>query len=196
MQQSWWDDNLTESDLVWFCEQLGSIDHGTRITVRNFLKSIGKVSLLDLACGPCIEYEGYKRDGMKVDYTGVDSSNLLLEKARIRNPEIRVINSDLETDFEDGIFDVVLARHILEHQEDFTRVIKEAARLSNRYVIVVTFREGEKTIINPIMLRNGLVHDNTVGSQDLRNSFEANKLNIKERIILGNNTVYIMEKKC
>jgi ubiquinone/menaquinone biosynthesis C-methylase UbiE len=180
---------------------MGTVNHSTRVTVRNFLRGFGKrISLIDLGCGPCIEYEGYKVNSIEVDYTGVDSSKILLQRARDRNPEIRVINSDLQTSFSNESFDVVLIRHILEHQKDFTCVIKEAVRLSKKYVIVVTFREGEKTIINPTnrvrrIISKEPIFDNTIGSKDLRDCLEVNHLSLKQKFACEGNTVYITEKR-
>ncbi len=201
MNKTWWDASLNESNMAWFREAVGDVDHPVRVIIRDFLKSFDQqISLLDLGCGPCIEYEGYRKDSINVDYTGVDSSEFLLQTAKIRNPEMKVILSDFQTNLEDESFDVVLVRHILEHQEDFTRVIKEAVRLSKRYVIVVTFREGKETIINltshirRLASKGYSVYDNTIGSDDLKKCFEENHLHVSQKTVYGNNTIYITKQ--
>jgi SAM-dependent methyltransferase len=115
-----------------------------QFVIRGFLEKLGGVlqtfewqSLLDVGCG-----EGF------VDYfimenftgstiTGVDSDQHAIEVAKNINPKVSYIKTNADTlDFADSSFDAVICIEVLEHIEDYEKVISELARISKGPVII------------------------------------------------------------
>jgi 2-polyprenyl-3-methyl-5-hydroxy-6-metoxy-1,4-benzoquinol methylase len=70
---------------------------GTQEARFRVLTAIGDLegcSVLDVGCGFGDLYEYLCRNGVNVDYTGVDLSPDLLEIARQRHPDVRFISAD------------------------------------------------------------------------------------------------------
>lgn len=101
-------------------------------------------SLLDVGCGPGVTYESFFKAGradVTAHYTGLDVSPGMVEACRDLFPEgdFRQGSAD-ELPFDDGRFDVVLLRHVLEHALGYEREIAEAVRVARKRVIIVMWR--------------------------------------------------------
>ncbi|MGA9141537.1 MAG: class I SAM-dependent methyltransferase [Methanocella sp.] len=86
---------------------LGWIE-GTQETRFRVLAAIGDLegsSVLDVGCGFGDLYEYLCRNGISVDYTGVDMNPDFVEIARERHPDARFIVADFEEAKIDGRFD-------------------------------------------------------------------------------------------
>lgn len=98
---------------------------GERIT-----SGIGPARVLDLGCGAGFLANYLAEQGHQV--TGLDSTAANLEVARAYDRTTRaryVVGDACELPFADGSFDVVCAMDLLEHVEDPSRVVAEAARV-------------------------------------------------------------------
>ncbi len=70
-------------------------------------------------------------------YTGADFSEAMIELARSRYPNSSFTTADArELPFPSQSYDVVLAGAILEHVGEWSRVLDELCRVSNRYLIL------------------------------------------------------------
>jgi ubiquinone/menaquinone biosynthesis C-methylase UbiE len=93
-----------------------------------------------------VELEGYKKYGIDVDYKGIDATPKMIDYVRRIFPEDKFELGDITNIHEeDGSFDVVLARHILEHLPDYREAVKECFRVAKRAVIVSLFIELNNT---------------------------------------------------
>jgi len=107
------------------------VDSPSREKIREILRQFPGATLLDVACGPAIELEGYKKYGIKVDYTGMDVTLRMLDYARRLFPDAKFTLGDItHVEQGDGSFDVVLARHILEHSPHYREALKECFRVA------------------------------------------------------------------
>ena len=72
---------------------------------------------------------------------GIDTSREMLQ----RNPIDRTLLMDVQDlQFDGGTFDVVFAHDMLHHVSDLDKAVREMARVSKRYVVIV-----EPNILNP-----------------------------------------------
>lgn len=81
--------------------------------------------------------------------TGLDNSRNMLAE----NPCPRVVQCGAtDLPFRDSSFDVAFEANLLHHVEDRTKVVREMARVSRRWVVLI-----EPNRYNPLMLAFGLV---------------------------------------
>ena len=139
---TWWDNRhrkmLAEDFLRDGVEGTG---HPSRRYLRDWLSAHPGLTLLDVPCGPAVEYEGIRATGVPVTYIGMDASDKMLAIARGRFPEAEFRSGDVTSlPLADGSIDVVLCRHILEHLPDFRPAVSEAVRVARQRVFLVLFR--------------------------------------------------------
>jgi SAM-dependent methyltransferase len=97
--------------------------------------------ILDVGCGNGIYTIRLARGGAEV--TGLDYSNPLLRQ----NPHRRLVRGDAtRLPFPDGWFDCVFEANVLHHVGERESVIREMARTSSRYVVLL-----EPNRYNPLM---------------------------------------------
>jgi ubiquinone/menaquinone biosynthesis C-methylase UbiE len=138
-RRDYWD-HAQEQDLGRVVELLSHTDDPERFEIRRVLHELKPRTVLDAGCGPATEFEGYQRAGLPMTYTGIDGSERMLAMARRRYPSARLVRGALDAmPFGDRSFDVVLLKHVLEHQPDYRPVIREAVRLCRRAVVIDLF---------------------------------------------------------
>jgi ubiquinone/menaquinone biosynthesis C-methylase UbiE len=148
MKQSdtWWDNQSLRGMRDKFLrDSVEGVDHPSRKYLRAWLEQHPNLCLLDIPCGPGVEYEGLQLYQTPVHYLGMDFSDTMVEivKKKFPRADFRA-GSILQIPLPDRAVDVVLCRHILEHLEDYHPAIKEAARVSKRWVILILFREPNR----------------------------------------------------
>jgi SAM-dependent methyltransferase len=98
---------------------------------------IPRPRLLDVGCGSGYYSEVFSNlltDG--VDYTGVDYSGAMIERARARYPSASFKVADAtRLPYADGAFDIVFNGVSLMHIIDYQAAIREAARVAARYCV-------------------------------------------------------------
>ena len=138
-QRDYWD-TTKEQEVDHVVSLLSETQDPERIEIRRILRELETRTLLDAGCGPGTELTGYKESAMRIDYTGIDGSQRMISLARQRHPSASFIRGSLsELPFNDKSFDVVLLKHILEHQTDYQPLVKEAVRVSRKAVIINHF---------------------------------------------------------
>jgi len=174
IQNKWWKDNVSKRKDE-FNSWLGDLNSIDRIVARERIKAMGHRSVLDCACGFAIEYYGFKHDNIKIDYTGMDSTEFIVKDCQSRN--INVVQGSIEdSPFGDSIFDVVYARHILEHLSGYEVALNQLIRCAKHEVIINFFLVPTK---EPADLKtdvnlNNEVYVNRYCSTDIENSLRDN----------------------
>lgn len=139
---TWWDNQDAEYLRQQFLrDPIEGVDHPSRRWVRDWLRAHPGLTLLDIPCGPGVEYEGFRREDVPVTYMGMDVTDTMLATVRRSYPEgdFRPGNI-LKIPLPDDAVDVVLCRHIIEHLEDHRPAIREAVRVARSIVLIVLFR--------------------------------------------------------
>ena len=194
-----WDEKRIEGFLR--SEQEG-IHSRSRRKIREILLEFPGSTLLDVACGPAVELEGYKKYKVNVDYTGIDATPKMIDYARRMFPDGKFKLGDITNiDEADNSFDVVLARHIFEHLPHYKEGMKECFRVARRAVIVNFFIELNNTGRDIITTR-GKHYYNNCYSRKLLENFLTTMLKVKnfENIrnlgasMFSQNEIYLIRK--
>ena len=123
------------------------VENRGRRRIAQYLAQQDSPSVLDAACGNCVNYEAFSSiiPGNDFTYVGVDRGHRFLDNAFRRygeNDNFSVVNGFIEElPFEDDSHDFVIIRHVLEHlPEGYEVAIEEALRVA-RYAAIVVFFE-------------------------------------------------------
>lgn len=108
--------------------------------IRESIAIEKETTLLDVGCGN--GFFTYHWDQI-CNVTGVDYSEKMLEMNPVKNVKQMDINN---MSFEDNSFDIVFCHAVLHHVDDIGHVIREMARVSKKYVVIL---EPNRT--NPLM---------------------------------------------
>lgn len=119
--------------------------------IRRILRVENPGSVLDVGCGPGVEYEGIVRAGLSVRYTGVDVTSQMIDVAKSKFPDAKWIVGDIyDLPFPDRSFELVMCRAVLEHLPDYTGALKELNRVARRLVLITLYR---KLTLEPSTIR-------------------------------------------
>lgn len=91
-------------------------------------------TLLDIGCGDGLLLSLVKERDIVAK--GLDISEKAVEKARAKGLDVAVYDTDGSIPFPDNTFDVVVMLDVLEHVYTPEALLREAARVSKRWVIV------------------------------------------------------------
>ncbi|MBF0554499.1 MAG: class I SAM-dependent methyltransferase [Nitrospirae bacterium] len=188
-QNEWWEKNV-KSRYNEFVSWLGNNQNSTRLWIKDFIINNGVKSILDTACGPCIDYEVLKPTCIK--YSGIDSTSVLVDMAKLRGIDVSHGNIE-ELPFNDNSFDMVYGRHILEHLEYYEKAIKESVRCSKKYVAYTFFLEHKDEDIFRV---NEGAYANSYNLNKMRDfiqSLGCMPLMVKYPVF-GNQSIIIIEK--
>ncbi len=137
--EQWWEQTLEDKvSLETFRDWLGNAQAPSRKTFRNYIKERGYTSMLDAACGLCIDYWGIQNEEIAIKYTGLDVTERLVS-ANCTNGVNVVLGSIESIPFEDGAFELTYGRHILEHLEGFETALDELIRCASKEALVTFF---------------------------------------------------------
>jgi glycosyltransferase involved in cell wall biosynthesis len=118
-----------------------STNISARWCLAQILLSQGQ-TLLDVGCGPGAMWVHLEPHRDRISWTGIDATPHMLEVARRRFPSVPLVHGDSAAlPFDAGAFDVVLMRHVLEHQPPglMERSLAEAMRVAKRAVVLDFF---------------------------------------------------------
>lgn len=161
---AWWDFCLGNTvSYSLFAQWLGDIRAPSRVAVKNHLLKAGYKSILDVACGLCIDYYVFNNANPNINYHGIDISQKLVARARAAG--INVIHADIDNiPYDDNMFDIVYGRHILEHLDHYKRAMGELIRLAKKEVLIVFFikpSNAKDDIIDQGFLDGHTIYHNT-----------------------------------
>lgn len=125
----------------------------SRILLRLHTLKNKYTSVLDVGCGFCTDYDALKRSSILLDYMAVDICPTFVDQAQQRGIPARVARAQ-QLPFEDGSYDLVYARHVVEHTKDLPEVLKEMIRVAGREVAIVFFAKPTEMLVDRIQLVN------------------------------------------
>lgn len=130
---SWWDRNYKLGQFRSWLTNEGSF---SRSILTDLVR--GYDSVLDCACGTCLDYFEYKKKLIPVKYKGVDSCQGLVDEAKTFGIDCD-LGSIEDLPYKDKSFDIVTARHILEHLDYYEKAISEMCRVAKYEVAIIFF---------------------------------------------------------
>jgi ubiquinone/menaquinone biosynthesis C-methylase UbiE len=135
---TWWDKNISNPG-NYMRGHGDSVGVASRDWVLTQIKD-GE-SLLDVGCGPGVEYENLVRHNRDVIYRGVDFSQCFIDACHDMFPGGDFRFGDArKLEEADKSFDTVLLRHVLEHCPGYADPIAEACRVARKRVLIVMWR--------------------------------------------------------
>jgi ubiquinone/menaquinone biosynthesis C-methylase UbiE len=117
-------------------------DNMGRRRLATMIREYDNPLVLDVACGTCVNWEVLRNLNVRCQYTGIDRTKKMLEHAKnLYRDQIKLDEGYIQAlPFTDGQFDIVIARHILEHLgEGYEAAIKEVYRVASKEAIIVLF---------------------------------------------------------
>lgn len=142
-------DFMTEEHIAGFLRNHGTgVDNYGRAALARIIdQQYDNPTVVDAACGTCVNWDVIKRMGVKCQYTGMDRTEGMVAEAAKRYPEITVTQGYVQDmPFEDGEADIVIMRHILEHlQEGYEDAIREGLRVAKKELVVVFFLDPSRS---------------------------------------------------
>lgn len=124
--------------------QHGPAKHRTYLLDK--MDELGVSGFLDVGCGTGPLYELNRNRENPFMYKGVDYSWAMIEQAQKHFPEGSFEVQDARKLKEsDSAWDAVVLMHCLDHLDDYRAAIREATRVSRKYVIIILWRPFTST---------------------------------------------------
>ena len=196
IEQTYWDKNFSQDPEFAnkFFTAIGDKTAHSKKWFRLWLKNHPEFkNCLDVGCGPATEFEAFREDEISVAYTGVDSSNHLVEMNKSRG--VDMINAHAHSiPVNDSSYDLVMSRHVLEHNPTFQPVLEEMIRCASKLAVHIFFikpKAHEKINFDE---NQGLYPGNTYNFNDINvflenhpkvDRYEWVDINKKENMILA-----------
>ena len=136
-------DFMTEEHIAGFLRNHRTgIDNVGRHTLAQIIAQYDNPRVVDAACGTCVNWDVFKRVGVKCDYVGVDRTTGMLTEASKRYGDEITLQEGYVQDLplDDGEADVVIMRHIVEHLQDgYEAAVREGLRVASKELVLVFF---------------------------------------------------------
>lgn len=177
--EKWWTEN-TPKMFDTFDGWLGDTNSTSRVLAREHIKKMDYKTILDVPCGTCTEYLGYKQEEMPIAYTGLDITAYLVNRAKKMG--INAVEGSIEKiPFKDSSFEIVYSRHILEHLDYYELALNEAIRVAKNEVLVVFFINPSTTAPDSISRApyNGAILYHNRYNRDKLNAFVTKNPKVK-----------------
>lgn len=120
---------------------------------RALLSQLNAASMLEVGCGPGVDYVGAINTCPGISYTGVDMTQNMLDYCKSKYPKGKFVKGDIyRLPFADNQFELVYCKDVLNHLDDWYAGFSELYRVSSKYVLVnffyglgsVTFKRKEQ----------------------------------------------------
>jgi len=193
-EQTFWNNFIKNETMDTFTNWVGNFKAESKMYFYDYLKKKDYKTILDVGCGDATLYDGLKHSNINIEYTGADSCNYFVNLGKQRNinilkTDIRKINAD------DSSYDIVFARHIVEHQPNFETLFTEMIRLAKKECVHIFFIKPNMgdTVMN--YDKNTDLYHNRFGYlkiiEFLRNNSKVKKFEFKD--INKNESMLIMK---
>lgn len=137
IHEQWWQANCN-SKIHLFREWYGSAETKERTLLCNYLKEKQYESILDAGCSLCTLFFAIKKEQLDIDYQGLDVTQSFVERAQKFG--ITTTQASVEhMPFDDNTYDIVYARHVLEHLEYYQQALNEMIRVAKKEVMISFF---------------------------------------------------------
>jgi ubiquinone/menaquinone biosynthesis C-methylase UbiE len=173
-KQTWWDNNLNNEYMFnVFLGWVGDSSAKSKVFFREFLKQHNFESIIDIGCGPATEFFGFKNDNINIEYTGVDSSAILVDKNLKQG--IPMIKAEAHSiPVEDSSYEIAFSRHVLEHQPAFGPVLDEMIRIGKKLAAHTWFKKPSNEEVISYDPAQQLYH-NTYNKEDINKYILSNQ---------------------
>ncbi|OPH48672.1 hypothetical protein BC351_09480 [Paenibacillus ferrarius] len=97
-------------------------------------------TILEVGCGPGVDYVGASQTRPSIDYTGVDITPQMIEHCQRLYPHGKFQLADIYSlPFADNTFELVYCKDVLNHLDTWEKGFEELHRVSQKYILVNFF---------------------------------------------------------
>lgn len=126
---------------------------------RALLNQLSINRMLEVGCGPGVDYVGAVSSRPAIDYTGVDMTQNMVDYCTSQYPGGKFIQGDIhKLPFQDGSFELVYCKDVLNHLQDWGRGFSELHRVSSKYVLVNFFYGLSSTTFRGVEHHDGFLN--------------------------------------
>lgn len=156
---------LAEHEKLWECKSTdkkfleqcaswwGNENAISRILLRLHLLKNKYNSVLDVGCGFCTDYDALKRSSSNLEYMAVDICPAFIDKAQKRGIPAQIARAQ-QLPFADNRYDLVYARHVVEHTDNLYAVIAEMVRVAAKEAAIIFFAKPGAMLVDRIEMVN------------------------------------------
>ena len=145
----WWEEYADPETFLQ--EQLPRTEN-VRPVIYSIMKNVvrRRGSILDVGCGPAVDYEAIKDMGF--EWTGIDFTPQFIEYVKTKyggGANIKLMNAYKRLKFKDKKFNLTYAKDLFEHlpPDKWQKVVKGMWRVTKDYMLLAFFKppDGEPT---------------------------------------------------
>lgn len=186
----WWENNLGNMQHQ-FSTWLEQSDSDSRKAIFDFIRNNNINTVLECGPGTFIDYHVFFSKKLDISYAAIDITPKIVEQGKSLGLDIALSSIDNITK-PNSSYELVYCRHVLEHQDYFSKALDEMLRVSSKYIAVAFWLLSDhNTIINYDSM-NKLYH-NSYSKQDIESHIE--KLTLSYQWInCSNDKVLIVNK--
>ncbi|MFB9329630.1 class I SAM-dependent methyltransferase [Paenibacillus aurantiacus] len=127
---------------------------------RSLLEQLKVNKMLEVGCGPGVDFLGAKTVNPNMDYTGVDITPQMIEHCRLKYPEGNFMEGNiLNLPFADNSFEFVYCKDVLNHLDNWEAGFSELYRISGGFVLVNFFHGLGTTTFKKRELHEGYLNN-------------------------------------
>lgn len=107
---------------------------------RSLLDQLQINRMLEVGCGPGVDFTGAINTRPGIDYTGVDMTPNMINYCKAQYPQGTFIKGDIhQLPFSANEFELVYCKDVLNHLDDWYAGMSELYRVSSKFVLVNFF---------------------------------------------------------
>lgn len=107
-----------------------------RFFTWGYIPSDQSVSILDIGCGQALHFQELKVKYPLVSWSGLDISQVVMDKNKEICPEATFIKKDIMTEDLGQDYDYIVSMHTFEHLEDPLAVLQKCIKHARKDVII------------------------------------------------------------
>jgi ubiquinone/menaquinone biosynthesis C-methylase UbiE len=140
-------------------DELEGYNKPVRAKYRELLKELGVPNMLEVGCGPGVDYLGAVKTNPDIRYTGVDLTKQMIEHCQQHYPGGTFMQASIfQLPFANDSFELVYCKDVLNHLDDWKSGFAELLRVSGKYVLVNFFYGLGSVTINLKKQENGYLN--------------------------------------
>lgn len=191
VDRNWWEHKYGSIGRA-FDNWMGDYSEHARVYFRNKVKELQLKTVLDVGAGKAVDYDGFKTEMYPIEYSAIDITPQFVEAMKTKGIDAR-LGDCTKLPYLNNKFDVVYARHLLEHLPEIDETLKEMCRVAKRMVCIIFFMPpAVEDIIKTDGNLNGEVYLNSWGRKHIESI--VSKYGIYEWVTLKSQEMLLVYK--
>lgn len=168
-----------------------------RIPRRYYVDIVGRykaTNFLDLGCGLGTTYRMFAKQGVEIDYSGIDITPNFIAYCKKNFPGVDFQRASInKVPFGDSSFDIVASRAVLEHLRSPYKAIEEMARVTRNVAVITWFKQPRKREKLHYRQKIG-VWENIYSRLEILDALAHSALTVIEEFRVFRHFVWVMKK--